>query len=518
MPSTDFTPFSSASTPPSSPSSHPILFPFALADRTDVWPSVPQSPLSSSLSNISPTKGLCHHSSTPVSLSAPPTTLFTEAERPSKHVDLLTLPSLEINPSGDSTSPTTDSAPHSSSARCSTIVPEVIALSSGPTSRRSTRTKKKYPSYAKQRTQQNIRTINATYAVCQGKVLDSEASKLAYPVHKVSNNRFLVPATLADFRILEALQDRTAARHDTVRLCRKAKVPGHSRLVSCISITMPNPIHELLKFVSNDVRKAVRAKQWKYQGDPINIKEGGSPSCKLKLSHKAQKQSCIAQPDSCLIVKGAILPFLVVEVANTETELSIQKKIHRWLQGSRLHVKLIVILRVREPDTNLRVIADVIKQRVTPSPNPGGNPEKFVIEPNYLVKEAEIFPTKSKETFKVYLEDVLPKYWERGPATANKHAVISLGRFHDAAEQAALHIQEQAQQRAAAGGSGPYHPNQEAISSPAGSVQGTSDDGNEVDTEMADDADDGDGDFRPDDSESDDEPYMMDSSGARQIV
>lgn len=225
-------------------------------------------------------------------------------------------------------------------------------------------------------------------------------------------------------------------------------------------------------------------------------------ACKLKLSDKAQKKSCIARPDSCLIVNGATFPFLVVEVANTETETSIQKKIHRWLQGSRLHVKLIVILRVREPNTNLRVIADVIKQRVTPSPVPGGNPENFVIGPNYLVKEAEIYPTKSEETFEVYLEDVLPKYWERGPATANEKAVIRLGRFCSAAKQAALHIQKQAQHRAAAGGSSLYHPNQEAISSPAGSVHGTSDDGNEADTEMAD-VDDGDGDFQPDDSESD---------------
>lgn len=239
--------------------------------------------------------------------------------------------------------------------------------------------------------------------------------------------------------------------------------------------------------------------------------------CILKLSHKAQKQSYDAQPDSCLTVNGATLPFLVVEVANTETEKSIQKKVHYWLHGSRLHVKLIVILRVRGPDTNLRVVADVIKQRVTPCPIPGGNPGNFVIGPNYLVKDAEIYPTKSKETFKVFLEDVLPKYWERGPAMAKKNVAISLGKFHDTAEQAALHIQELARQRAAAGGSSPYHPDQEAISSPAGSVQGTPDDGNEVDTEMAD-VDDGDGDFQPDDSESDDEPYMMDSSGARKMV
>ncbi|KAL8988635.1 MAG: hypothetical protein Q9177_002320 [Variospora cf. flavescens] len=518
MPSTeDFTPFSSASTSTSSPSSHSIRFPSPLADRTNVWPSTPRRPSSSSLSNISPTKHLCHNPSTPASPSAPPTTFFTQAERPPTHVDLSTPLLLGLDPPSDSPRQTTDSAPHSSSARCRTIVPEVIALSSGPTSRRSTRTKTKHPSYAKQRTQQSIRTINATYAVCQGKVLDSEASKLAYPVHKVSNNRFLVPATLADFRILEALQDRTAARHDTVRLCRKGRVPGHSRFVSCISITMPNEVHERLKLVSDVIRKRLEKKDWESQGEPINIEEGGSPTCKLKLSHKAQKRSCIARPDSCLIVNGATFPFLVVEVANTETETSIQKKIHRWLQGSRLHVKLIVILRVREPNTNLRVIADVIKQRVTPSPIPGGNPENFVIGPNYLVKEAEIYPTKSKETFEVYLEDVLPKYWERGPATANKKAVIRLGKFCSAAKQAALHIQKQAQHRAAAGGSSPYHPNQEAISSPAGSVHGTSDDGNEADTEMAD-VDDGDGDFQPDDSESDDEPYMMDSSGARKMV
>ncbi|KAL8935323.1 MAG: hypothetical protein Q9211_004756 [Gyalolechia sp. 1 TL-2023] len=209
--------------------------------------------------------------------------------------------------------------------------------------------------------------------------------------------------------------------------------------------------------------------------------------------------SCEVSPDSCLQIEGNPLPFLVVEVAHWETDQHVTEKITKWTQGSKRHVRIVIYFRVRHspgtPD-GFRIFATVVKPVVRPRPTLE-NPANFGMEENFVVDLAEIYPTQSGVSFRIYLDEVLPKYWPRTDGTPSSFVTINLSSFYERAERAARHARKQAEQRATEGGSSPYDPNQEAISPPAPSVQAISDDSSEVDSKERD------GDYEPDDSGND---------------
>ncbi|KAL8900907.1 MAG: hypothetical protein Q9207_005467 [Kuettlingeria erythrocarpa] len=69
--------------------------------------------------------------------------------------------------------------------------------------------------------------------------------KLAYPVHKISEDVFLVPATYSDFRVLRAIQDWTNANQATTEFEKAARIPGYPAPTSCISVKMDKRLREI---------------------------------------------------------------------------------------------------------------------------------------------------------------------------------------------------------------------------------------------------------------------------------
>ncbi len=141
--------------------------------------------------------------------------------------------------------------------------------------------RKKQLSYPKQRTRQNIKIINATFAVCQesatqGATRFEANSSQAYPVYQVGKGQFLVPATKSDYRVLRKLQDRTRARVATLRFIESSRVPGRSRRISCISLRMPDILNDSLKNVDTEILRILKSQGWTYNGEPLTIGQTGS--------------------------------------------------------------------------------------------------------------------------------------------------------------------------------------------------------------------------------------------------
>ncbi|KAL8947965.1 MAG: hypothetical protein Q9222_005803 [Ikaeria aurantiellina] len=459
------------------------------------WPSDRSTPSSFSPTSPSPFDKEFHPISSILAIpSVPPDPLLEESLHPVSHINQATRRPHKLYPPDNFADSSEVSIPPKSSTSDETIVSKTIA-SLSPRKGQKPCPRKRPPSYAKQKKERNIGIINATYAVCQGKSPSGKISPLAYPVYRISKHRFLVTATLADFHVLKALQRRSAAHKAKIRFCQQSKLSSCAHPLSCISIIMPQSVHEIMKGVSTSIQATLRAKFWQYQGDFISIRDGGSPSCKLKFSKKAKTKTRTVQPDSCLCVTGAALPFLVVEVANTETPKSVARKKHNWMQGSKDHVKILIILRIEQHPTGLRVYADVMKPQQVPSPTPE-NPNSFRINGQYIVQREEVFPTMSQESFEIHLTEVMPKSWDRTLVDATQKVKIELNTFYWFGQEAAEVLAEEATQRAR---NSPVNPNQEPKSSPASSVEEISDD---EDEEMEDD-DENDPDY------DDNEPSMI---------
>ncbi|KAL8707383.1 MAG: hypothetical protein Q9220_007575 [cf. Caloplaca sp. 1 TL-2023] len=138
-------------------------------------------------------------------------------------------------------------------------------------------------------------------------------------------------------------------------------------------------------------------------------------------------------------------------------------KKYRWLQGSKQHVKVILILRLEQASAGLHVYADVIKPRVVPI---HGN--NFRVEENCIIEREEVYPKKSKRSFTISLAEVLPKGWAQAPTAANDKVTIRLSSFHGIARQVALDFE---QRRPGPSGSSPVDPRQEHVPSPGNSAQ-----------------------------------------------
>ncbi|KAL8900833.1 MAG: hypothetical protein Q9192_000870 [Flavoplaca navasiana] len=294
--------------------------------------------------------------------------------------------------------------------------------------------KKKQRSYVKQRTQRNIDVIDATFAVCKGSAKAGATRALAYPVHEVDKGHCLVPATKSDYNVVRKLKRKTSARAATLRFIRSTKVPGYSRRTSCISIGMPGSIHETLKNVDDKIFGVLDAQNWTYKGEPLEIACTGSEDCKLKFPNR---QCIIQQADSSLRHPDAKLPFLVVEVAYSQTMKSVKKTVHYWLQGSKQHLKYVIVLRVDNTSSSLRVFADVIKPRAVDA-NVPGHPLGFRVEEDYVLNNVEVYPRVPSENFRIYYGEVLPKDWEIPAENSSVFATINLSLFHGQALRAVV--------------------------------------------------------------------------------
>lgn len=217
---------------------------------------------------------------------------------------------------------------------------------------------------------------------------------------------------------------------------------------------MPGSIHQTLKNVDDNIVGVLDAQQWTYGGQPVVILCTGSegqPSitshlgyldsieltvwstdCKLKFPNR---QCRIQQADSSLRHPDARLPFLVVEVAYSQTTESVKKRVHYWLQGTKQRLKYVIVLRVDTTSSSLRVFADVIKPRAVDAYVPG-HPLGFRVEEDYLLKNVEVYPRVPSESFRIYYGEVLPKDWEIPAENSSVFATINLSLFHGAAYRA----------------------------------------------------------------------------------
>ena len=166
------------------------------------------------------------------------------------------------------------------------------------------------------------------------------------------------------------------------------------------------------------------------------------------------------EPDGSLRFAGVSFPFLVAEIANTQTEPSLDKKIHYWTYGSRQHLKFIVIFRiVLNKPTVYRVLVSVDKLGALARPTTS-NPHGFIMEPTHIIVNEEIYPKTSAATFDITLADVLPEN-ANGSSTPVTVGLRSFGGPGKRAVRAL--VEKQNNLRAPS----PRDPNEESAPSPA---------------------------------------------------
>ncbi|KAL9609610.1 MAG: hypothetical protein Q9167_005634 [Letrouitia subvulpina] len=129
--------------------------------------------------------------------------------------------------------------------------------------------------------------------------------------------------------------------------------------------------------------------------------------CNLKFSGGRTKK---VFPDESLYTDGATFPFLVLEAACSQTDKDMEKKVQHWTQGSKGHLRLICILKLRKirESGNYQVLISIVMPEKVPDPTPE-DPEHYHVEARYVLQDSEVYPTPSDDSFEVTLADVLPK-------------------------------------------------------------------------------------------------------------
>ncbi|KAL8635337.1 MAG: hypothetical protein Q9226_009365 [Calogaya cf. arnoldii] len=189
---------------------------------------------------------------------------------------------------------------------------------------------------------------------------------------------------------------------------------------------MPDPAHEKLKSgVSSVLLSALGAQRWTYKNKSIHFEDFFDES---DLASESAKH---AQPDGSLRVEGGVFPFLVAEIANSQTEFSLNKKVHHWTHGSRQHLKYILMFRIIGERVLLSI--DRLEARATPT---AANPHEYTMVADHMLVEEEIYPEHSDEYFTITLADVLPKQQRADPTIPDKQLVMSLSSFYELARQA----------------------------------------------------------------------------------
>lgn len=190
----------------------------------------------------------------------------------------------------------------------------------------------------------------------------------------------------------------------------------------------------------------------------------------MKFGPKATNRCRKLQPDGSLVAGDAKFPFLILEVANSQTKKAVDKKIWYWVQGSKQHVKILCVFDIVAGPTGHQVFVDIVKPKAIPSPGPGDT-TNFRVEAEYIVKREEIFPNVTKKYFSIYFTEVIPNHWADDPTASVKRAIVRLSAFAHSAKQAAQTADIKAREQAAPGNSSPFNPEQEALSSPVSSIQ-----------------------------------------------
>ncbi|KAL8691310.1 MAG: hypothetical protein Q9218_003439 [Villophora microphyllina] len=336
---------------------------------------------------------------------------------------------------------------------------------------------------ARERDREAIKVVNETYAICKSKDSRTQARGRAFRVYQACDDVFYVPATRAHYQVLRKVQHKSEARRARTTFFKAISLPGNLGRVPSIRIQMPNAPHEILSESGSAIAVLLNNQDWRKDGKRLYYRGTGSASksprahtdvavltagtaCKWKLPGRRIKYY---QPDSSLrfpIRKAANkklpFPFLIVEVAVSQTDKKLATKIHRWIQGSRGHLKYLCVLRLwpSEGTTPTKVTATIIQPCIVLAPTPP-NPAEWLMDSRHIVPEVEVYPRIPTESFTISSSDTWPKYLIPDPAFSSQQVTIPFEIFHIRGEAAAAEFDA-----TASNASSSFHSNQRDVPTP----------------------------------------------------
>ncbi|KAL9028494.1 MAG: hypothetical protein Q9196_003149 [Gyalolechia fulgens] len=297
-------------------------------------------------------------------------------------------------------------------------------------------------------------------------MLTDPKRSLAYPVYRINQRLFWVPATHSDYRTLRSHIDKTDASKTSIEFLKSARLPDRNTPIACIALTMPKAGHEVAKGCGMVMYQRMTAAQWLYMGKPLSITPAGSTERTLVRPNNITVKQ---EPDDSYSVTGEKYPFLVLEVRDGQSKKDLKRKLHRWLNYTNNKVKIVCVFEV-EPGSagGYRILASVIKAKKRPAPTPQA-PNRHRLERVFVHDRVDISSQEHPGTFTISAAEVYPEEWPLDPAAKDNYLTITLASLHAVALIAVNEKVAEVARDAKEGGPSPYNSDQEAVSTPSSS-------------------------------------------------
>ncbi|KAI4180690.1 MAG: hypothetical protein LQ348_005163 [Seirophora lacunosa] len=297
--------------------------------------------------------------------------------------------------------------------------------------------------------------------------IDTETRSLAYPVYQTSKNTFVIPATRSHYRTLSSHIYYTNAYDTSIEFYKAAKLPGRDSPVSCIFLKRPKITHELVKASSATILDELENAKWECEGAPLRISHTGE----ARKTLVTRRKTCEQEADDSFSMPGAEYPFLVVEVADSQSHADLYKKLFRWAQGTKATCQVMVAFEVEKvSQADYRILTSVIKNRKIPSPRPG-KPNGYRIVMDYVYKRLDISSQLHPGSFTISATEVCREESKLDAATKASVVTIALAGFNGSAK-AAIRAKKAEDAQVAQGGP-QYDSDQEDASTPSSSGAGS---------------------------------------------
>ncbi|KAL8676762.1 MAG: hypothetical protein Q9186_006743 [Xanthomendoza sp. 1 TL-2023] len=140
----------------------------------------------------------------------------------------------------------------------------------------------------------------------------------------------------------------------------------------------------------------LRLKKWQWRdGQEMEFEDRGETGCLLTPGGEKR-------PDGSICIKGADMPFIVLEVANSQSPKKLRQKIHDWTEKSRHSVEIIVAIQIMQA-TNV-ALAHIIKTRVRKEED-----GEDIIEQDRVLDQVVLYPDRPTAAFTIRKAEVVPK-------------------------------------------------------------------------------------------------------------
>ncbi|KAI4183563.1 MAG: hypothetical protein LQ346_006295 [Caloplaca aetnensis] len=247
---------------------------------------------------------------------------------------------------------------------------------------------------------------------------------------------------------------------------------------------MVNAGHELMKQAGPAIVSLIQKVQWEHRGQPLSIEH--TAEARQTLVNYANVEYHQEPDDSCRVL-GQRLPFLVVEVRDTQTEKDLRTKVHRWAHCTRNRVKVICIFEiVPKSEGGYKAEASIIKCRKEAAPT-AARPQGYKVLQDKILEKEDISSAVNPASFTIEAADVRPEDGPQDPTAVNNQITIPLALFYTPALSAInAKAKEVAQNKAKKGRSSPYGPNEEPVSTPSDSGSASSGEDSTSDSEAED--------------------------------